>query len=123
MILGILMSKSVKIAILETQVERLLEKQKELTERVRANEKVVAAIGLLGSIAVAFIGAGYFAPNADASPTAGEWMERLRDYEAEKIRTDPEESINRSLDLWEEEDGSNDPTEQEELLQLPSDRD
>jgi len=104
-------------------VERLLEKQKELTERVRANEKVVAAIGLFGSVAVAFIGAGYFAPNADASPTAGEWIERLRDYEAEKTRTDPEDSINRSLDLWEEEDGSNDPTEQEELLQLPSDRD
>ena len=60
------MSKSVKIAILETQVERLLEKQKELTERVRANEKVVAAIGLFGSVAVAFIGAGYFAPSAEA---------------------------------------------------------
>ena len=117
------MSKEVKIAILETQVERLLEKQKELTERVRANEKVVAAIGLFGSVAVAFIGAGYFAPNADASPTAGEWIERLRDYEAEKTRTDPEDSINRSLDLWEEEDGSNDPTEQEELLQLPSGED
>ena len=43
-------------------MERLLEKQKELTERVRANEKVVAAIGLFGSVAVAFIGAGYFAP-------------------------------------------------------------
>ena len=51
---------------MQTQVERLLEKQKELTERVRANEKVVAAIGLLGSIAVAFIGAGYFAPKAEA---------------------------------------------------------
>jgi len=56
----------VKIAILETQVERLLEKQKELTERVRANEKVVAAIGLLGSIAIAVIGAGYFAPSSEA---------------------------------------------------------
>ena len=51
---------------METQVERLLEKQKELTERVRANEKVVAAIGLFGSVAVAFIGAGYFAPSAEA---------------------------------------------------------
>ena len=39
---------------------------KELTERVRANEKVVAAIGLFGSVAVAFIGAGYFAPKAEA---------------------------------------------------------
>ena len=60
------MSNEVKIAVLETQVERLLEKQKELTERVRANEKVVAAIGLFGSVAVAFIGAGYFAPSAEA---------------------------------------------------------
>ena len=123
MILGILMTNEVKIAILETQVERLLEKQKELTERVRANEKVVAAIGLLGSIAVAFIGAGYFAPKADASPIAGEWIERLRDYKAEQTRTSPEESINRSLDLWEEEDGSDGSAEQEELLQLPSNGD
>ena len=123
MILGILMSKEVKIAILETQVERLLEKQKELTERVRANEKVVAAIGLFGSVAVAFIGAGYFAPKADAS-TAGEWIERLREYEAEKTRTDPEDSINRSLQEMEwEEDGSNDTPQQEVLLQLPSDGD
>ena len=105
-------------------MERLLEKQKELTERVRANEKVVAAIGLFGSVAVAFIGAGYFAPNADASPTAGEWIERLRDYEAEKTRTDPEDSINRSLQEMEwEEDGSNDTPKSEELLQFPSDKD
>ena len=85
MILGILMSKEVKIAILETQVERLLEKQKELTERVRANEKVVAAIGLFGSVAVAFIGAGYFAPKAEANqfPSAGEAIQRMRDLEAE----------------------------------------
>ena len=81
MILGILMSKEVKIAVLETQVQRLLDKQKELTERVRANEKVVAAIGLLGSIAVAFIGAGYFAPKAEAhmghSFPTGEWIEKI----------------------------------------------
>ena len=123
MILGILMSKSVKIAILETQVERLLDKQKELTERVRANEKVVSAIGLFGSVAVAFIGAGYFAPKAEASWTSGELIQKIRDHKAEQTRTSPEESINRSLDLWEEEDGSNDPTEQEELLQLPSGED
>ena len=171
-----------KIAVLETQVERLLEKQKELTERVRANEKVVAAIGLLGSIAIAVIGAGYFAPKAEACsprldgeptycppwdevlvrepegiteesfdeefpdafthtvtlydtrvshmghdspkwPTAGEWIQKVRDHEARKTRTPAEESINRSLDLWEEEDGSNDPTKQEKLLQLQSDKD
>ena len=74
MIRGILMSKKTlqdlkvdaHIAVLHTKVDSLIEKQKELTGRVRANEKVVAAIGLLGSIALAFIGAGYFAPKAEA---------------------------------------------------------
>ncbi len=54
------------IAVLHTKVDALIEKQKELTERVRANEKVVAALGLLGTIAIAFIGAGAFAPRAEA---------------------------------------------------------
>ena len=104
-------------------MERLLEKQKELTERVRANEKVVAAIGLLGSIAVAFIGAGYFAPKVEASPTAGEWIQKVRDHEARKTRTQPEDSINSALEDMEIDYGSDDPTEQKELLQLQSDKD
>ena len=108
------------IAVLHTKVDALIEKQKELTQRVRANEKVVAAIGLLGSIALAFIGAGYFAPKADAAPTAGEWIHQMREWEAEKTRTDPEDSINNALADMEYDDGSNDTTEQEELLQLPS---
>ena len=108
------------IAVLHTKVDALIEKQKELTQRVRANEKVVAAIGLLGSIALAFIGAGYFAPKADAAPTAGEWIQDIREWESEKTRTSPEDSINNALADMEYEDGSNDPTEQEELLQFPS---
>ena len=105
------MSKEVKIAVLESQVERLLEKQKELTERVRANEKVVAAIGLLGSIAIAVIGAGYFAPKAEAWPSTGEMIERIREHEAEKNRTDPEDSINNALDDMETEYGDHSSTE------------
>ena len=106
-------------------MERLLEKQKELTERVRANEKVVAAIGLLGSIAVAFIGAGYFAPKAEAAPTPGEWIQRMRDWKSEQERIPVDASINNALeDLWEEEeDGQDVATEQKELLQFPSDQD
>ena len=127
MIHGILMSNEVKIAILETQVERLLEKQKELTQRVRANEKVVAAIGLFGSVAVAFIGAGYFAPKAEAHmghgfPT-GEWIQKVRDHESRQTRTQPEDSINKALEDMEWTYGSDDPTKQEVLLQLPSDGD
>ena len=124
------MSK-VKIAVLESQVQRLLDKQKELTERVRANEKVVAAIGLLGSIAVAFIGAGYFAPKAEAHmghdvptwPTAGEMIQAIREEEARKNRNSIDEMLNSALEDMEDNNGSDDPTEQEELLQLPSNGD
>jgi len=121
----------VKIAVLESQVERLLEKQKELTERVRANEKVVAAIGLLGSIAVAFIGAGYFAPKAEAHmghdfptwPTAGEMIQAIREEEAKKNRNSIDEMLNSALEDMEWNYGSDDPTKQEELLQFQSNRD
>ena len=106
-------------------MQRLLDKQKELTERVRANEKVVAAIGLLGSIAVAFIGAGYFAPKAEAhmghSFPTGEWIEKLRDHESRRKRTPIEEMLNNTLTEY--ENGSDDTTEQEELLQFQSNGD
>ena len=135
MIHGILMSKKTlkdlkvdaHIAVLHTKVDALLEKQKELTARVRANEKVVAAIGLLGSIALAVIGAGYFAPEADAHmghdiPT-GEWIDKIRDHESRQTRTQPDDAINKALEDMEFEYGSDDTTLTEELLQLPSDRD
>ena len=112
---------------METQVQRLLDKQKELTERVRANEKVVAAIGLLGSIAVAFIGAGYFAPKAEAhmghSFPTGEWIEKIRDWESQQDRMSIDEMLNSALEDMEFDYGSDDPTKQEVLLQLPSDKD
>ena len=112
-------------------MERLLEKQKELTERVRANEKVVAAIGLFGSVAVAFIGAGYFAPKAEAHmghdfptwPTAGEMVEAIRKQQAEENRNSIDDMLNSALAEMEWNYGSDDPTESEELLQLPSDGD
>ena len=125
------------IAVLHTKVDALIEKQKELTQRVRANEKVVAAIGLLGSIALAFIGAGYFAAPADAfeierqqpydgmlpdnSMTINNWMNKMRQWELEQSIKDPEFDINNALAEF--FNGSNDPTEQEELLQLQSNED
>ena len=154
------------IAVLNTKVESLIEKQKELTGRVRANEKVVAAIGLLGSIALAFIGAGYFAPKAaaseaevplhihgnidgvghktsgreypeyleprgpspypgmlpDTASSANEMINRFRQWEAEQKRTDPEFDINNALAEY-FNNGGDDTTEQEELLQFQSDGD
>ena len=105
-------------------MKRLLEKQKELTERVRANEKVVAAIGLLGSVVVAILGTGIFqkaeAHMGHSFPT-GEWIEKLRDHESRMKRTPIEEMLNNTLTEY--ENGSDDTTEQEELLQLPSNGD
>ena len=126
------------IAVLHTKVDALIEKQKELTHRVRANEKVVAAIGLLGSIALAFIGAGYFAAPADAfeierqapypgmlpdnSATISNWMSKMKQWELEQTMKDPEFDINSALAEY-FNNGGTDTTEQEELLQFQSDQD
>ena len=188
------------IAVLHTKVDSLIEKQKELTARVRANEKVVAAVTLLGTVVIAIIGAGYFAPKAEACsprldggptycppwddvvvclsldcprpplpqpnrksqvleeaqvleddldpnsfhkghtvtlfdtrkdyetahmghsfPTTGEWIEKIRDHEAQKERTSVEDMLNSSLADY--ENGSDGSTKSEELLQLQSDGD
>ena len=129
------------IAVLHTKVDALIEKQKELTHRVRANEKVVAAIGLLGSIALAFIGAGYFAPRAEAYPeyleprsqvipgslpnsaqVATDMINKLQEWKWEQQEKDPEFDINSALAEY-FNNGGTDTTEQEELLQLSSDQD
>ena len=98
---------------------------KELTLRVRANEKVIASVSLLGVIACTFIGAGYFAPKVEAHmghsfPTQ-EWIDNIREHESRKKRTPIDEMLNNSLlELEWEENGSNGSTKSEELLQLPS---
>ena len=111
------------IAVLHTKVDALIEKQKELTARVRANEKVVAAVTLLGTVVLAVIGAGYFAPKAEANSMTGEWIQRMREWKSEQTRTPVEDSINNALANLEWNYGSDEPTEQEELLQLPSNED
>ena len=83
---------------------------KELTLRVRANEKVVASVSLLGVIACTIIGAGYFAPEAEAhmghSFPTGEWIQKVREYESKKNRISVEDSIGNALDEleWIEEE-------------------
>ena len=120
------------IAVLHTKVDALIEKQKELTARVRANEKVVAAVTLLGTVVLAVIGTGYFAPKAEAHhwPTSGELIERIREWESEQKRTPIDIDINSAIDDYqvtkyqEEFDyGCDGSAEQEELLQLPSSED
>ena len=117
------MENQVEIAVLQTKVDALIEKQKELTARVRANEKVVAAVTLLGTVVLAIIGAGYFAPKAEASTQTNVWVQRMREWKSEQDRTPIDDSINNALADLEIDYGSDDPTEQEELLQLPSSQD
>ena len=113
---------------------------KELTMRVRANEKVVAIVSAVGIGAGGIIGSTAFAPKADAFPQyleprtqqpypgmlsgpaagANEWIQRMREWELEQNMRDPEFDINSALAEY--FNGSDDPTEQEELLQLQSDK-
>ena len=92
----------------------------------------------MGSIALAFIGAGYFAPKADAfeierqqpiegslpdsAATAQNLINRFRDWEREQKQSDPEFDINSALAEY-FNNGGTDTTEQEELLQLQSNGD
>ena len=131
-------SPETKIAILEEKVEHMMGHVKELTLRVRANEKVVASVSLLGVIACTFIGAGYFAPKADAfeierqqpiegslpdsAASAQQLINKFRDWEREQKRTDPEFDINNALAEYFNNGGA-DTTEQEELLQFQSNGD
>ena len=142
---------------------------KELTLRVRANEKVVAIVSAIGIGAGGIVGTTAFAPKADASeaavpshihanidgvghktsgreypeyleprghePYAGmlpdntsganAWIQKMKNWKAEQERLPIEEMLNKALaDIeWEEEDGSNDPTEQKILLQFPGNDD
>ena len=131
-------SQETKIAILEEKVDHMMGHVKELTLRVRANEKVVASVSLLGVIACTFIGAGYFAPKADAfeierqqaipgslpdsAASAQQLINKFRDWEREQKRSDPEFDINNALAEY-FNNGGTDTTEQEELLQFQSNGD
>ena len=103
-----------------------MEKQKELTERVRSNEKFIAGVGAVGTLAIAalgFIGSAE-AEVTDTSFNAGQWIQDVRDWESEKNRTPIDETLNSALIMHEEKNyGCNEPTESEELLQFPSDQD
>ena len=57
---------------------------------------------------------------APAAPIAGEWIQKIREHKSEQDRTPIEESLNSAIDIWENEDGEDGSTKQEELLQLPS---
>ena len=133
-------SQETKIAVLEAKVEHMMGHVKELTMRVRANEKVVTIVSAVGIGAGGIIGSTAFAPKADAYPQyleprtqepypgmlsgpaagANEWISKMRQWELEQSLKDPAFDINSALAEY--FNGSDDPTEQEELLQLQSDQ-
>ena len=133
-------SQETKIAVLEAKVEHMMGHVKELTMRVRANEKVVAIVSAIGIGAGGIVGTTAFAPKAEAYPEylepqtqqpypgmlsgpaagANEWIQRMREWELEQNMRDPEFDINSALAEY--FNGSDDPTEQEELLQFQSDK-
>ena len=135
-------SQETKIAVLEAKVEHMMGHVKELTMRVRANEKVVAIVSAIGIGAGGIVGTTAFAPKADAFPQyleprtqqpypgmlsgpaagANEWIQRMRQWELEQSITDPEFDINNALAEY-FNNGGTDTTEQEELLQLPGNGD
>ena len=113
---------------------------KELTMRVRANEKVVAIVSAIGIGAGGIVGTTAFAPKAEAYPEyleprtqiipgslsnssqmAQDVINKFREWEWEQQKKDPAFDINNALAEY--FNGSNDPAEQEELLQLQSDQD
>ena len=98
---------------------------KELTQRVRANEKVVAIVSAVGIGAGGIVGTTAFAPRAEAQKSfdPNTVIQEFRTWESEQERTPIEEELNRAMLEMEERYGSNDPAESEELLQFPSDRD
>ena len=134
-------SQETKIAILEAKGEHMMGHVKELTMRVRANEKGVAIVSAIGIGAGGIVGTTAFAPKAEAYPDylnprstepypgmlsgpaagANEWISKMRQWELEQNMKDHAFDINSALAEY--FNGSDDPTEQEELLQLQSDQD
>ena len=117
-------NQQVEIAVLKTQVESLIEKQKELTARVRANERVVAIVSAIGIGAGGIVGTTVLnVPPAEAKPTAGELIQDMRDWKAKQNREPVDVSINNALKDLEIEDGCNETPEQKILLQFSGNED
>ena len=123
-------SQETKIAILEAKVDHMMGHVTELTKRVRAVEKVCAIVSAVGIAGGGIVGTTVLNPQkAEAhmghSFPTGEWIQKVREHESSIKRTPVEDMLNNALGDFYLEDpyGSNDPTKQEELLQLQSNRD
>ena len=62
-------------------------------------------------------------PNAVLWEALHYYNEYQKQYQIEQNKTQPDDAINTAIESWEDDYGSYDTTEQEELLQLSSDGD
>ena len=100
-------SPETKVAILEAKVEHMMNHVTELTKRVRAVEKTCAIVSAIGIGGAGIVGTNIFnPPKADAAPTAGQWIQDVRDWKAEQEREPVEDMLNKAL--LEYNDGSDD---------------
>ncbi len=130
-------SQETKVAILEAKVEHMVGHVTELTKRVRAVEKVCAIVSAVGIAGGGIVGTTVFnAPKADAfeiesqqpypgmlpdnSNNANLWIQQMKNWKSEQERQPIEDMLNNALVDLDWYDGSDEATEQKELLQFPS---
>ena len=108
--------RDVEIGVLRCQVDQLVEEQKSIRERVRANERVVAIVSALGIGAGGIIGTAAFAPKANAMPitdirgaAANEWVQKMKDWKVKQHWTPPVSTVNNAI---EDLDSESEPKEE-----------
>jgi|10_taG_2_1085330.scaffolds.fasta_scaffold27351_2 hypothetical protein len=90
------------IAVLNAKVDGLVEEQKSLRERVRANERVVAIVSAIG-IGVGGVGGTLLLGQqpANAGPIDGYvmlWVDQFKEWERRQNSNSPIDSLNIALD-------------------------
>lgn len=92
-------NQETKIAILEAKVDHMMGHVKELTARVRANEKVVAIVTAVGIGAGGIVGTTAFTPKVEAQQwnRHTDWVQMLMDWENEQNRIPPSITLESAL--------------------------
>ena len=84
----------------------------------RVTNRILYIVLIAGSIAWCAA-----AKAEDPNELIWEALEYIKEYQIEQKKTQPDDAINTAIESWEDDYGSYDTTEQEELLQLSSDGD
>ena len=84
----------------------------------RVTNRILYIVLIAGSIAWCAA-----AKAEDPNELIWEALEYIKEYQIEQKKTQPDDAINTAIESWEDDYGSYDTTEQEELLQLSSNGD